>query len=153
MKNYLPIGLFLLMACGQAKKTTPADPSVLIEADMAFSNMSVEQGMGAAFIEFADNKAMILQGGQPTTDGIEDIRRAYGQIPPDGLTLRWEPLKAEIAASGDLGYTYGKYELTIHDSVQTKSYGKYLSVWKLQEDGSWKYVADAGASDPTVNTF
>jgi ketosteroid isomerase-like protein len=55
------------------------------------------------------------------------------------FVLRWEPLGAEV--SGNLGYTYGLYR-------SSNGYGKYVSVWKKQRDGSWKIVVDAGNTSP-----
>jgi ketosteroid isomerase-like protein len=55
-----------------------------------------------------------------------------------------------MAASGDLGYTYGNYQLKAKDKdgkVVTR-YGKYASIWKKQKDGSWKVVLDMGNSSP-----
>jgi len=59
-------------------------------------------------------------------------------------------VKAEIARSGDLGYTYGNYEFITMDSLQkeSKTYGNYVTIWKRQADGSWKYVLDGGVSTP-----
>jgi len=61
-----------------------------------------------------------------------------------------KPFHADIAASGDLGYTLGTYELRAKDEAgkATVAYGKYCSVWKKQPDGSWKWVVDVGTSSP-----
>jgi len=57
-----------------------------------------------------------------------------------------------VAFSGDLGYTFGRYQRTVIDSLNNESsrYGTYVSVWKKQEDGSWKFVIDAGNSLPEM---
>ncbi len=57
--------------------------------------------------------------------------------------MTWKPKGANVAASGDLGYTYGVYE--IHTSAQdTVLYGTYVSIWKKQQNGKWKFVLDSG---------
>jgi ketosteroid isomerase-like protein len=55
-----------------------------------------------------------------------------------------------MAASGDLGYTYGNYILKSKnkEGKVVASYGKYMSVWKKQKDGSWKVAVDMGNSSP-----
>jgi ketosteroid isomerase-like protein len=50
----------------------------------------------------------------------------------------------DVAASGDLAYTYGQYTISSKDENGkeiTKS-GVFHTVWKQQSDGSWKYVWD-----------
>ena len=53
---------------------------------------------------------------------------------------------AEVAKAGDMAYTWGMFNFTYQDSTGTEktSYGKYLNVWKKQEDGTWKVVVDMG---------
>jgi ketosteroid isomerase-like protein len=63
------------------------------------------------------------------------------QLSDTAYTLSWQPMNAEISKSGDLGFTYGVYELSIKDSVYK---GTYVSIWKKQNDGSWKFVLDSG---------
>jgi ketosteroid isomerase-like protein len=49
------------------------------------------------------------------------------------------PIVAEIAVSGDLGYTYGLSELKTDAETQANS---YLRIWKKKPDGKWKVVLD-----------
>jgi ketosteroid isomerase-like protein len=73
---------------------------------------------------------------------------------PEGATLTWTPVKADMSASGDLGYTYGNYVFTAKNK-QGKvvvNYGKYTSIWKKQNDGRWKVVVDMGNSSPDPGT-
>jgi len=67
--------------------------------------------------------------------------------------LTWEPTSVEIAASGDLGYTLGKWTYTVKDSTgeESSSFGYYISIWKKQTDGNWKWVFNSGISGPTEN--
>ena len=76
--------------------------------------------------------------------GRAAIAEVYAKIP--GSPLTWEPTRAEIAASGDLGYTFGNYKIRTGDEV--RSHGVYVTVWKKQPDGSWKYVLDGGNGTP-----
>ena len=58
--------------------------------------------------------------------------------------LTWEPDFADVAKSGDLGYTWGRYTYTSFDSTESPSCGFYVTIWKKQLDGSWRFVFDAG---------
>jgi ketosteroid isomerase-like protein len=72
---------------------------------------------------------------------------------PADLSLTWAPVKAEMAGSGDMGYTYGNYVLRSKDKDGkiVARYGKYTSIWKKQKDGSWKVALDMGNSSPGPN--
>ncbi|HEX9918710.1 MAG TPA: nuclear transport factor 2 family protein [Pyrinomonadaceae bacterium] len=64
--------------------------------------------------------------------------------------LSGEPLKAEVAQSNDLGYTYGRYELRAADvpphATAATEKGYYVRVWKRDAGkggtGRWKIVLD-----------
>ncbi len=119
----------------------------LIQTDKDFSSYSVENGTGPAFIAFADSAVIMISDGGRTVVGRDNLTNYMGTDNPSGSpVLKWEPLKAEVAASGDLGYTFGRYESIALDSLENEviKYGTYVSVWKKQDDGSWKFVIDAG---------
>jgi ketosteroid isomerase-like protein len=64
------------------------------------------------------------------------------QLP--GAQLAWSPDVAEVSDGGDMGYTIGSFDLTVDDAdgePLTRT-GKYVTIWKRQDDGSWKVVAD-----------
>jgi ketosteroid isomerase-like protein len=59
-------------------------------------------------------------------------------------------IRAEVAASGDLGYAFGTYQQTAPDKsgALVNSVGKWMSVFRKQPDGSWGAVADTYNVDP-----
>ena len=116
----------------------------LIDADRAFNAMAQREGTGPAFIAYsADDPVLIRPGSMPLL-GRSAFVEAFSEVA--GSALSWEPLKAEIAASQDLGYTFGRY--TLRDGDAIKAYGVYVSIWKKQQDGSWKFVLDGGGITP-----
>ena len=121
----------------------------LLEVDREFSRMSVEQGIDKAFDFYMADSATMLRDSVPPVTGRTAINKLYEGI-PDGTQLSWEPLFADISSSGDLGYTIGRWEFSASDTsgaVRT-SYGHYVTIWKKQDDGSWKYVFDSGSDGP-----
>ena len=66
-------------------------------------------------------------------------------------TLAWEPQRAMVASSGDMGWTWGKYTLSYLDQEQLEqqNHGKYLNIWERQEDGQWRVAVDMGNSSPS----
>ena len=127
------------------------DTTVLLETDRAFSKMSAEKGLYEAFDFFMDDNATLYRDRHHPFSGRESIRPILSTNP--NATLTWEPNSAEIAASGDLGYTLGRWEYALKDSTgeSSSSFGYYVSIWKKQNDGNWKWVFDSGISGPTEN--
>ena len=60
------------------------------------------------------------------------------------MQLMWEPIKVDVSADGTLGYTWGRYDFTNkgQDGKPVTQSGIYLTVWKRQADGKWRYVFD-----------
>jgi ketosteroid isomerase-like protein len=135
--------LALAIAVPAAGQTvTPAD---LMSVDRAFNAMAQKEGLGKAFPAYAADSAVIMrQGNLMPVVGLAAIAEEYSKLA--GLQLSWEPVKAEIAASQDLGYTYGSYKVRTGDAI--RGHGVYVTIWKRQPDGSWKYVFDGGAQSP-----
>jgi ketosteroid isomerase-like protein len=125
-----------------AQVRSRADPRELLRADSAFAAMSVTQGVKAAFLAYSTDDAILLGAGGQISEGREAIGAAFDGF-PGGAVLDWWPVAARIAESGDLGCTVG--EATI---ASLKHYSKYLTIWRRQPDGSWKFVADGGNVRP-----
>lgn len=65
-------------------------------------------------------------------------------IGKQSAALSGEPIKAEVARSGDFGYSYGSYEW--RGAKPEKGY--YARVWKRDERGEWRIVFDVTAPLP-----
>lgn len=104
--------------------------------------MAQLDGVQKAFVHFAADSAAVHRKGL-ILNGKEAIRKEYASFPKDDK-LEWSPDFADVSASGDLGYTYGKYTYTSVDSLGhvTKSDGIFHTVWKRQSDGKWRFVWD-----------
>jgi ketosteroid isomerase-like protein len=119
-----------------------ADPGELMHADSAFAAMSVQQGPKAAFLAFAADDAISFGGGAQISEGRDAIGAGFDAF-PSGAVLEWWPVGAAIAESGDLGCTVGEAKI-----ASLNHYSKYLTIWRRQRDGSWKFVADGGNVRP-----
>jgi len=140
---------FIIMVSGScnyfSKKKTeavPADRINMMNADKAFSKMSEEKGMRNAFLEYIDSNGVLLRPGRMPIVGADAIDFLIQQN-DSSYTLKWEPRHGAVAQSGELGYTYGIYALKPAQN-DTIIYGTYVSIWKKQKDGKWKYVLDSG---------
>ena len=137
--------LLLLTAIGCAHVSRQPSP---IEADRQFSALSVSQGAAPAFAAFMADDAVSLPAGEEPIAGKQAIVDSMAPL-KDG-TLSWTPRQEVISRSGDLGYTWGTYEFrsTGTNGQPRVSYGKYVTIWRKQLDGSWKAVLDTGNQSP-----
>lgn len=134
-------------APGAAAPTEAA--AVLLQADSEFDRSVAEKGVDAWVSTFAEDGIMFRAG--EVVRGRAAIRELMAPaFATPGFSLRWKPVRAEIAASSDLGYTYGTYEsISVEpDGSRQVRTGMYVTIWKKQADGSWKVVVDLGSSTP-----
>lgn len=75
-----------------------------------------------------------------------DRRKAITALISDpNFKLNFASDRVEVAKSGDLASSRGHYSLTMTDKATNKpadSSGSYVTVYKKQEDGTWKAVED-----------
>ncbi len=148
MKRLIILIGILILITGCSDMCDKTDAIVLMDADRAFSKMSAEKGLYEAFDFYMDDNATMYRDGHSPFVGREAIRPILSKNPDAKLT--WEPTFADIASSGELGYTLGQWNYISKDSTgnEISGSGYYISVWKKQADGSWKYVFDSGISGP-----
>jgi ketosteroid isomerase-like protein len=151
-KLILPALLMLVFAANSVatKQESAKGGDLLRQLEANFAADVARYGHAAFLTYFAEDGVEVVDGGGFDT---KDIMRKQ---PPwaDGTSLTWIPVKAEMAASGDLGYTYGNYIFTTKDKEGkvVVNYGKYTSIWKKQKDGQWKVIVDMGNSSPDPKT-
>ena len=113
----------------------------VINTETEFAKLLKEKGMHEAFVAFADENAVLMRN-DDLIIGKEAIDERYSNFNSKNLT--WKPDFIDVSNSGDLAYTYGKYNYTYKDSIGNNQIdtGIFHTVWKRQNDGSWKFVWD-----------
>ena len=93
-------------------------------------------------MEYIDSNGVLLRPNNYPIVGGEAVN-FISQSNDSGFVMTWEPKVATIAGSGDLAYTYGiySYKAKNEDSV---FFGSYVTIWKKQLDGNWKFVLQTG---------
>jgi ketosteroid isomerase-like protein len=137
----LPLMIALLLTSCEEKKQAPKriNTDEIMNADMAFSDMSRQVGMKKAFLQYIDDEGALLRPDHFPIIGADAID--YISVLSDtAYKLSWTPMRAEIANSGDLGYTYGVYKLVLKDTTLK---GTYVNIWKKENDGDWKFVVNS----------
>lgn len=149
MKIYLGCVLLVGVLSGLAfaQNSLEKEQSKLLQVDAEFSRYSVEKGPAVAFAAYLADDSVLLPMGENPISGKQAIVNYFSQ---GEYTLEWKPLRAEVAKSGEMGYTYGTSELRTKDKdgkTQVRYY-KYVSVWKKQKNGDWKLALDIGNQNP-----
>lgn len=159
MKPQFPLSIILVVAiCRVTAYSQHGNPTkagrdsaevALLKTDSDFNNLSVEKGFVEAFLAYMADTAVLFPNGSNPISGRDNIRKHLSEGSA-GDVLTWKPLKAEVASSIDLGYTYGssEYRSTDKNGRPAIHYGKYVTVWRRQADGSWKFILDIGNPSP-----
>jgi ketosteroid isomerase-like protein len=142
MKKFLPL-LFILFACSHGSEVNEIEKHKLLKTDEDFSKMSFQQNMKEAFEFYAADEAILMREGNDPLNGKTEMLESFANMPNDSIRLTWTPVKADV--SGELGYTFGTWERKVADTGSIER-GTYVTVWKKQDDGTWRFVLDAGNS-------
>jgi ketosteroid isomerase-like protein len=130
------------IACRNVKQKD--ESKLLSDTDKFYSALSVERGMNASVLEMFDSAGVMLNANQMPIEGFEAIKASLLSENDSTFILTWEPRFAKIAASGELGYTYGTYQIRDKATDSITGVGKYATIWKKQADGKWKAILDTG---------
>jgi ketosteroid isomerase-like protein len=147
--------LSLLLLTSLVPACQPAPPPVdleaakkaLMDADKAWSETT---NSTEDFLSFFAEGASVYPANAPIRTGREAITAFITELMSmPGFSLEWTAKTADVASSGDLGYTTGSASFTMNDPAGNPVTDtiKYVTVWRKAPDGSWKVVADIFNSD------
>ncbi len=144
MKTLVP---FLTIFMALSTQVYASDRDEIMAVDQAFSDMAAQVGTRAAFAHYLAQDAVKLDGGAHPRFGHSAILPTLGGL-SSNVSLTWTPRDGKVAASNDLGFTWGSYVLRIADGGNTQlNYGKYTTIWE-KRDGIWKAILDMGNPSP-----
>ena len=147
MKLLLSILLLLPIATFAQKPQSPSPLKQMIETEQAFSKTAEVKNARDAFTEFIAEDGLLFR---PRAVNGKKWMNEHPVPPSDKHPLlAWQPAFAEMAKAGDLGFTTGPWEFKedIKDA-KPSGYGHFVTLWKKQQDGSWKFIVDLGISHP-----
>lgn len=144
------VSLALLVVAQKPAARSPLEE--MVAAERAFAKMSEEKGTDPSFLAFiADDGILFRPKAVKGKQWLIDHPRPASDKRP---WLKWAPTFAHMARAGDMGYTFGpwEYRRDIKDA-EAIAFGHFLTVWKKQSDGTWKFAVDLGISHPkpTIN--
>jgi ketosteroid isomerase-like protein len=143
------VAALALASSGCAKKMdTTAGKAALQTADADWSKSTTA---GAdAFAGFVAEDGVVMPPNEAAVSGPAAVKEwATKMLAMPGFGVTWAASVVEVAASGDVGYTSGTYDLhaNMPDGSQLTDHGKYLTLWKKDASGAWKVAYDIFNSD------
>ncbi len=141
MKNL--ILLSLLLACS----TALADLAEEVRCREIGFSKAAEKQSARRFASFIDADARFVSS--TVTRGPDEVTEAWTVFfTGDSPTIKWRPQIVEVLEDGKLALSRGPYRVISkdEDGNETEHWGTFNSVWRLQADGGWKVVFDAGSA-------
>lgn len=146
-----------LAACMQAgdETATKSSESAVVTPDPVVVQHAIEtanqnaiaavlRGDAAGMIENYAAEAVVMMPNEQPWVGKQAVQAGMTKF-VEQMAVKDGGFKTEnVMVSGDLAVETGSYEWTLQPK-QGKEFhdaGKYLTVWRLQPDGSWKIVRD-----------
>ena len=128
-----------------------ADATAIRQAVLAWSAAQVAFCIDGTMSVYLDD-AISCPSNRSMARGMEARRESSESrgIGSPGSSVTWQPMKIEVARSGDIGYAIGTFESVVDDAPVK---GKYVEIWKKQADGSWKVAADMFSPDSPPAPF
>ena len=144
--------LFGALIVGQTGTPAQAPPAPgpldrIVAAERAFAAATRHLGIRDGFLTFLTPDAIDIapDGDRLTVVSLTARLRAQppGAVPP-ARHLLWEPRTGAISQAGDLGWLTGPYRSMSGHDASDERHGAYFSIWKRQDDGTYKVRLDIG---------
>jgi uncharacterized protein (TIGR02246 family) len=147
--SVLFVVLFLFASIPALAADMDANAKVLAKLDDDWSKAAATRDADRVASFYAED-AIAYPPQEPAAIGRAAAKKVWAAYFADkSFTISWKTVHAEVAKSGDLGYTTGTYESSFKgaDGKPVSEKGKYLCTWRKQKDGTWKAIHDMWNSD------
>ena len=120
----------------------------LIWADSNFAERASLFGTASAFAEAIADDGVVM-GPDELVVGARAVKEYYDDR--RSVSITWEPRYSVGAASGDMGFTIGESITTSRgpSGAAVQRFAKYLTIWRKDENGRFKFVVTGGNARPS----
>lgn len=125
-----------------------ADRKAALEAvvatERAFAKLGEEKGIKESFLANIADDGLLFRPGPVRGKDVLSAR------PNPPVKLLWRPSHADVSAAGDLGWTMGPWQLYPPNAPADAppATGYFVTVWKKQADGHYRFLLDHGTANP-----
>jgi ketosteroid isomerase-like protein len=144
------VSAVMLTGFSAPAKTHETDVQALKDNELQWNADFASHDIAKVVAHYADDGVLIVTGEKPFA-GKAALTAAWTMMVSDpqfALVIHTD--KVLVAESGELGTTYGTYELTLHDPASKQlvhDTGSYVTTYRKAADGSWKAVYDVPVSN------
>jgi ketosteroid isomerase-like protein len=137
--------LLVILAAGCQQAVNPsAERDAIREVERAGINAANKGDINTWLAAYTANATLMPPAADPVKGRVS--MEAWGKIEftKPGFALKYENDQTELSKTADMGYTMGRYELTVNDDKGNPvvERGKYVRLFRKQTDGAWKCTAD-----------
>jgi len=149
MKPSILIISLIICATPHVKAAENDHPAIaqLLQADRDFASLSEATDPKQAFAAYLAPNAIMLPAAGAPVEGYDAAVASFGD--GTGYDLRWQPQQGEVSKSGDMGWTWGTYQVVV-DGLQVSN-GKYVNIWTRGKNSDWKVRLDMGNQEPSAS--
>ena len=141
------------VAFAQVTSIVPDSAAVrhAIDDDNARFVDAFKRGDAAGLASHYGDSAVVMLANAPALEGTAAIKQGLTEFFGNVSVPNFHVTTHDIIINPDYAIERGTYEMTIHPKSGAGSditdRGKYITVWELQLDGSWKIIRDISNSD------
>ncbi len=136
----------LFIICLVATSSALADLTADVRCrEIGFSKAAETRDLDA-FRSYIDADARFVAS--DVRRGVDEVVAAWAPFfAADGPAIRWRPSVVEVLENGRLALSRGPYRVVAKDAdgEPVEHWGTFNSVWRLNDDGIWRVVFDAGS--------
>jgi uncharacterized protein (TIGR02246 family) len=154
MKRIISIAfLATIISCDQTKVDKKAEGEKIMQLSKEWAQTVPTKDVNKIVSYWADD-AFVMQDGQAPLKGKQAIRQMVEEsFKMPGFNITWQPESVEVSDAGDMAYMIENAQVSFNDSTgkQITLKNKAVSIWRKQQDGSWKNAVDISTADPSQN--
>ena len=139
-----------LAACKDKAPDTTADAQAIKDNEATWVKDWQAKDVDKITSHYAPD-AVLMIANMPAMKGSDAIKSGIAPMLKDPhLSLTFSPTAVVVAKGDDIAFTQGVYTMTYTEprtGMTLIEKGKYVTVYKKQDDGSWKAVEDIDNAD------
>jgi ketosteroid isomerase-like protein len=152
--------IILDVGCSSESSNSAAASSTPSGADEGAALMQISRDWAKAaeardterVLSYWADDAIVMENEQPALIGKAAITAMVQRGFKDpNFSITWEPERAVISESGDMGYLieHNRVNFTDPTGKARTVFGKGVTIWKKDASGNWKNVVDIFNTNPT----